>query len=515
VRVNAAERRVYLKMGGGERGGTLYLLEELRFYLPMVCGRSEKMLTRNPLERRCPLEIRVLGTLQKYNMLARGEHVVVAVSGGADSTALLLCLHNLSRHLAITITVAHLNHRIRGREGDEDEEFVRRMSADMKLQYVSEAIEIKREAAATKQNIEELARRMRYDFLFRAAGRVGAQKIAVGHNMNDQVETALFRFMRGSGLEGLSGIHPVVDGRIIRPLLECSRESIFEYLKEHKAPYKEDSTNEDLRYARNRIRHELLPYLESKFNPRLIPTIAHEALLLREIWSFVESRAKESLARLRCPIENGISIKIKEFLDLEQALQREVLRQALKECMGSLRGIGYVHIESILSLCSKKRSGARIQLPHGGLAVRLPETLLLLRHKFSDKPIFSYHLSVPGSCRVIEDGAVFHCTVGVAPNRDAMKDRRFRQAFLEPSVLPQSLTIRSRAPGDRYGGSGHRKVKKMLINSKIPRSQRSSLPMVAAGNDIIWIPGFRPARGYEAQPESLNCIVIERIKDSG
>jgi tRNA(Ile)-lysidine synthase len=139
----------------------------------------------------------------------------------------------------------------------------------------------------------------------------------------------------------------------------------------------------------------------------------------------------------------------------------------------------------------------------------------LLQHKIPNIPIFSYQLSVPGSCCVIEDGAVFHCTIGNAPNRDAMKEMRFTQAFLESSVLPRSLTIRSRAPGDRYGGSGHRKVKKMLINSKIPRSKRSVLPMIAAGNDIIWIPGFRPARGYEAHPESPSCIVIKRTKDAG
>jgi tRNA(Ile)-lysidine synthase len=286
----------------------------------MVCDRSEKMPTRNPLERSCMLEIQVLKTLRQYNMLAQGEHVLAAVSGGADSTALLLCLHNLSRRLAITLTVAHLNHRIRGREGDADEEFVRQMSAEMKLPFVSESIEVKREAAAAKQNIEELARRRRYDFLQRAARRVGAQKIAVGHNMNDQVETALFRFMRGSGLEGLSGIHPVVDGFIIRPLLECSREAIFDYLKQHKASYIEDSSNKDLRYARNRIRHELLPYLENNFNPRLVSTIAHETLLLRETWSFLNSRAKDSLANLRCPAESGISIKIKDFHDLVPAL---------------------------------------------------------------------------------------------------------------------------------------------------------------------------------------------------
>ena len=481
----------------------------------MVCDRSEKMPSRNPSESGSFLEMQVRRTIRKYGMFAPGEHAIVAVSGGSDSTALLLCLHRLSGEFSLTLTVAHLNHRIRGSEGDADEEFVRQMSEKMKLPFVSETIDVKEAAASKKQNIEELARRMRYDFLKRAARRAGAQKVAVGHNMNDQAETALFRFMRGSGLEGLSGIHPVVDGFIVRPLLECPRRAIYQYLKQQEAPYREDSSNKDLRYARNRIRRELLPYLEDNFNPRLVETIAHEAQLAREAWSFIGSQARGSFARLRCPVENGISIKIKGFLDLDPALQEEVVRLALKECRGSIHGIGYVHIQNILDLCKGERSGNQIHLPQGGLGIRRPDALLLLKHAHPNKSFFSYELSIPGRCHVTEDGAVFQCRIGAAPNRNTMIDRRFTQAFLEPSALPPSLKIRPRKPGDRYGGPGHRKVKKMMINSKIPRSRRSVLPLVAAGNDVIWIAGFRPARGYEAPPESPNCVVIERIEDAG
>ena len=164
-----------------------------------------------------PLEIRVRKTIQNHNMLTPGDHVLVAVSGGADSVALLLCLHKLARELHISLSIAHLNHRIRGLEGDADEDFVRRLSADLKLPFFSEIIEVKRKAAAAKENLEELARLTRYDFLRRTARRIGAQKIAVGHTLNDQAETVLFRFIRGSGIEGLSAIHPVVEGLVIRP----------------------------------------------------------------------------------------------------------------------------------------------------------------------------------------------------------------------------------------------------------------------------------------------------------
>ena len=446
-------------------------------------------------------------------MLAPGENVLVAVSGGADSTALLFCLNKLASDFGISLSVAHLNHRIRGAEGDTDEDFVRRLSADLNLPYISEIIEIKQEAAKAKQNLEEFARRKRYDFLRRAAHRIGAQKIAVGHNLNDQAETAVFRFIRGSGIEGLSAIHPVVDGLVIRPLLECTRDSILEYLKQNKIQFREDSSNRDIRYTRNRIRRELLPYLENNFNPQLVSIIAREAGLARETWSFIESQAMDAYASLHSRIENGISIDIAVLSGLHITLQKQVLRHALKESLGSLHGINSVHIQNILSICRRDHSGGRILLPHGSLAVRQFDQLLLLKHLPEQFPLSARRLDVPGQCRIAEIGVLFECRTYRTPKLKTMKEKRSVQAFLELSVLSDFLTIRSRMPGDRYGGPGHRKVKKMLIDGKIPQSQRSVLPMVTSGGNVIWIPGFRPARNYEAKSESETCILIEMIKD--
>ncbi len=461
-----------------------------------------------------PLEIRVRKTIREYGMLSPGEHVLVAVSGGADSTALLLCLHRISADFSLSLTVAHLNHRIRGPEGDADEDFVRRMCGDLNLPFISETIEVKKQAAEAKQNLEELARQMRYDFLRRTARQVKAEKIAVGHNLNDQAETALFRFIRGSGIEGLSAIHPVVDGLVIRPLLACSRDSILEYLKQRGASFREDSTNKDIRHARNRIRHELVPYLENAFNPRLVPTLAREALLARETWSFIESQSMQALQSLHSRLDEGISLRVKGLLELHPALQKQVLREALRSCMGSLHGINSIHIQSILSLCQVGHSGDQVRIPHGSIAVREFDSLLLLRCTPLSNPAFAYELDVPGQRYVAEAEATFKAMIGTAPDVKTMKAKCSAQAFLDASVLPPLLTIRSRLPGDRYGGTGHRKVKKMLISRRIPLAQRLVLPIVAVSGDVIWIPGFRPARGYEARPESQSCIRIEISRDS-
>jgi tRNA(Ile)-lysidine synthase len=291
-------------------------------------------------DKNFPLEIRVRKTIQNHKMIAPGEHVLVAVSGGADSVALLLCLKTLASELHLSLTVAHLNHRIRGLEGDADEDFVRSLSSNLQLPFVSEIIEVKQQAEATKQNLEELARRTRYDFLRRTAQRVSAGKIAVGHTLNDQAETVLFRFIRGSGMEGFSAIHPVLEGLVIRPLLDCSRDSILEYLQKKGANHREDSTNKDLQHTRNRIRRELLPYLEEHFNPQLVATLSREALVAREAWSFIESHALRAFESLHSRHgDAGILLDAKGLLELHPALQKQVLRRALKECLGSLRGI--------------------------------------------------------------------------------------------------------------------------------------------------------------------------------
>jgi tRNA(Ile)-lysidine synthase len=469
------------------------------------------MPTLKPSAKFHPLEIQVRKTMAQFAMLVPGEHVLVAVSGGADSTALLVCLHKFAPRFPFSLTAAHLNHRIRGAEADEDQDFVRQMCASLGIPFVSEIIEVKQQAAEAKQNLEEFARSVRYDFLRRVANQVKAQKIAVGHNLNDQAETVLFRLIRGSGLEGLSSIHPVVDGIVIRPLLECTRDSIRQYLNQGSIPYREDSSNTDSRYARNRIRRELLPYLEESFNPQLARILAREAFLARETWSFIESLAEEAYRSLYRRIDNGIGLKVDNLLKLHPALQKQVLRQALKACLGSLRGIDSIHIQNILSLCATGCSGDHIRMPHGSMVVRQFDSLQILAHPSPANPSYACRLEIPGQCRIPEINATFRCTTCSAPNPKMMRAQCSNKAYLEPSHLPQALLIRSRMPGDRYGGSGHRKVKKMLIDNKIPQLQRSALPMIVAGNDVIWIPGFRPARNYEATPESSNCLQVEML----
>lgn len=472
------------------------------------------MSAKERADKLCAFEIRVRKTLQKHRMLTPGENVLVAVSGGADSVALLLCLHTLAPELGLSLAIAHLNHRIRGEEGDADEDFVRRLSAGLRIPYYSEAIEVKQQAAEGKHNLEELARETRYEFLRRTARRIGARKIAVGHNLNDQAETVLFRFIRGSGLEGLSAIHPVVDGIVIRPLIECSREFIVRYLEQKGADYRNDSTNRSLQYTRNRIRMELVPYLEKALNPRVTETLAREAALSRETWSFVEAQAKEALDKLCRSEDGGLSLDLRSFESLHPALQKQVVRQALKRCLGTLRGITSRHVDGILSLCGSGHSGNQIRISRKIVVVRQFDTLLLTQTFPQRKASFARRLEIPGECRIPDAGVVFRSRICRTTALQTIPENHTARACFDPHTLPTFLTIRSKEPGDRYGGPGHRKVKKMLIDGKVPFLQRFSLPMVAAGNDVIWVPGFKPAREFAARPESPDCVVVEMLPDN-
>ena len=442
-------------------------------------------------------------------MLKSGEHVLVAVSGGADSMALLICMHDLAPRMDLRLTVAHLNHCLRGAEANEDEEFVRSISARLGWPFVSGRVDVGARAATDCRNLEEAAREARYEFLHETAARVDAGKIATGHNLNDQAETVILRLLRGSGPGGLAGIQAVSGDRLIRPLIECGRAQVLEFLSRRQAEYREDATNQDLHYRRNRVRHELMPYLEEHFNPRLVETLAREASLGSAIHDFLETEAGQQLERVRIPLEDGIAMPVQELLQLHAALRHQIVRRALRELLGSLRGIGSIHVEEILQLCGLRQSGKQVELPRAVVAMNNLGRLELRKRKHKRQATFSYELPLPGCCRIPQAGLEIDASILAHPISKAESPDERTYALLNFETLPATLTVRSRLPGDRYGGSGHRKVKKMLLAARIPLEIRSTMPVVAAGETVVWIPGFKPAKLYRADAGFGRSVLIE------
>jgi tRNA(Ile)-lysidine synthase len=460
---------------------------------------------------RYALELQVRRTIRKYGMISPGERVLVAVSGGADSMALLECLHSLAPVLRITLVAAHLNHGIRGAEADQDEEFVRNHCRLLGCEFISESADVQRQASLSGQNLEECARQLRYAFLRRTARSLGAGKIAVGHTLNDQAETVLLRLLRGSGMQGLAAIHPVLDRQVIRPLIECSRAAIIGYLQQKQIGYREDSTNRDLHHLRNLARHKLLPFLEQNFNPAIVETLAREAELAREVLHYLEMQSGQAYEDMRRPHPDAVELPVGALLEFPRAILRNVIRLALRESRGDLRGIAARHIDSILSLCRPGQSGRRVLLPRGTAVIRQFKSLLFLISTAKEVFAYSYELPLPGSCDIADAGIRLVATIrsrreasdreqGVSPANFVVLDRQ---------SLPDKLTVRSRLPGDRYAGMHRRKVKKMLIDAKVPLLRRSTLPMIVAGADVIWIPGFKPARSYRAHAASDSLVILE------
>ncbi len=473
-------------------------------------SRNRVRAIREPVPKPVRIfEQNVLRMLRKHAMLDSGDAVLVAASGGADSTALLLCLHRLTPRLGITIMAAHLNHGLRAGEADADEAFVSELCRSLGIRFLSGQADVRRLAREGKQNLEDAARLARYEFLRQAAASLGCHKIAVGHTLNDQAESVLLRFLRGSGEEGLSGIHPVLDNLVIRPLLERPRSEIQEYLTSLSQAWREDSTNSQLRLRRNRLRHELIPYLAEHFNPRMLETLDRSAAQAREVADYLDAESRRAYLAMREDAKPGIvQVPAHRLAGLHPAIRRRVLRLAIRDVRGSLKGITARHADDLIKLCESGTSGHSIDLP-GLIAAGLQFGDLVLQRKMPGPPTgYCYQLPVPGRCAVPEAGLAFSASLGRCAGVPAASARP-RRACIDAARLPDVLTIRSRIPGDRYGGPGHRKVKKMLIDARIPLSQRGLQPMVVAGDSVVWIPGFAPAAGFRPPPGTGGCVIIE------
>lgn len=306
-------------------------------------------------------------TIRKFNMLKCNERVIVAVSGGPDSVALLHLLNKMKKEWRLYLHIAHLNHLIRKEEADADSAFVRDLAERLKLPITCESIDVKDFARKEGLSLEEAARRLRYDFLVKVAKENFSVTIALGHNHDDQAETVLMRFLRGSGISGLRGIpakRKIDDRLIIRPLIEINRSEIMRFLSNKNIAFRVDSSNLESLYYRNRIRNELLPLLEKDFNPNIKKILVNLAENMSEDFDFLEkmgqSRFKEVCINSS---EKEIVLSWKKFFYLHKALQKVVARLAIKELKGDVRRIDYRHWKELEELVKERPQNSIVDLP--------------------------------------------------------------------------------------------------------------------------------------------------------
>lgn len=436
------------------------------------------------------LEI-VRKTILKYSMFSPGDAVLVAVSGGPDSISLLHALWTMRKELGVSLSVAHLNHGIRGKEADSEAEFVQEFGKRLELPVKVEKVDLKAIKTKMKTSMQEAARHVRYDFLRRIAQETGANKIAIAHTADDQVETMLLNIIRGTGIDGLCGIPPVRE-EIVRPLIDVSRAEILEYLEANSLPYRTDPTNLAPTYMRNRVRLQLIPLLESRFNKNVKGSLLSLAEVARAEADFARTETEKAYRRLASEAEGGVVLRVEDLLELHEALARRTLRMAIEQVKGDLRDIELRQVETILDHARREEeftltlpSGeVQVELRGGVLRVFLPETPPEL------PPPFERALEMPGRTPLEMLGLEISAEFGQPGARFSDVSAG---AVLDVEKLRGELVARSWREGDRMtplGMHGSKKLHDMFVDAKIPRWERHNIPVIADDEKIVWVPGL-------------------------
>ncbi len=462
------------------------------------------------------MEEKVLATIKKYNMIERNQKVVVALSGGPDSVCLLHVLYRLKKALGISLCVAHLNHKFRGKESEEDSKFVEKLAGDFNLPCFVEEYNVPKFIEESGLSPEEAARKIRYGFLKKIFDKVRADKIALGHNLNDQVETVIMRFLRGTGVRGLAGIPPV-RGIYIRPLIEITRDEIMEFIDKNDLKYRIDRTNLKPIYERNKIRLKLIPLLEKEYNPKLKESISNMSGLMRIENDFMEQVASEKFGKVVKRINSHkVWISFKAFNNLHPALRYRILRLCLDSVLKGIKDISYKHIKQIDEFCNCGKTGGFIALPQGVKVQKSYRGFFVFKGDLVERKNFYYEF-VPGQTVFVKE--IGKKIASQVVDVDKIKTP-FQQdpcvAFVDLSVIKSSkLIIRNRQQGDRFhplGMKGTKKIKDFFIDEKIPAHERDRIPLVVDGNTIVWVAGFRLNEDYRVTSKTkkvLKLIMIE------
>jgi len=478
-------------------------------------------------------------------MYAPGESWLLAVSGGCDSMAMMVCLTSMAQTGRLTFAklhVAHLDHQLRGEESAADATFVNEQAQKLVLPFTLETIDVARQAAASGESIELTARRIRYDFLAQAARRHSCNKIALAHNADDNAETILHRILRGTGIRGLAGIPavrqlPGENLRFIRPLLSIPRAAIEEYAAQNQIPYRQDRTNLSRAYTRNRIRLDLLPLLKEQYNPQVVDALLHLGRIAEEAGGTLEMDIAAALQTLiLARTDNSITLP----LELLQSKTRTELAQIMRAAMDLLQipqqQIGFRQIAAILNLILENNDHKTLQLP-AGLIVERTSTLLIFRRQDSSRletesapPLPPAAISLPGRtnlapgyiCFDPPDGEKPISAVdtqlldGTAEILDSFrKTKKNCEEILDYDTIREPLLLRTWQAGDRFwplGAAGDKTLGDFFTDVKIPAALRRRIPLLCDQTGILWVLGLRIAHRARITPQTTRILRLTSLQ---
>jgi tRNA(Ile)-lysidine synthase len=476
-----------------QRGKTHYLL--------MKIGKSKMMKKK------------ILSAVKKYHLFAPGATLLLAVSGGPDSMALLHIMGEIALPHNLKLHVAHLNHMMRGAQSDEEESFVADQARKMGLPCTVSREDVPGYLQKTDLSPEEGARILRYQFLQRTAEEIRADFIVTAHHGDDQAETVLLHLLRGAGSEGLAAMAPQ-EGILIRPMLGVFKEEILDFCREHEIPFCLDATNEEKIYTRNRIRLDLIPHLK-QFNPRIVASLVKLADICREENDLLEKMTRSAGAKITLTLDQDQrGINFQQLISFHPALQRRLIRQMTDDFTQKQGTLTFDHTEALIGL----GPGQELSLP-GGIYGRREDHALILSRKKKIKtvpaapPMDPVALVVPGTTYV--PGLSLGVTVSIISWPDATFARDCNTQVFGHDILKETLTVRNRRAGDYFypwGMKGKKKIKNYFIDEKIPIDLRDDVPLILAGDKIVWVAGCRRSRLFEVNPQDRTAVLIRTKK---
>jgi len=461
-------------------------------------------------------------TIVRHGLIARGDSVLVAVSGGPDSSALLHLLAARAPAWKLRLGLAHLDHGLR-EESARDADFVRQLAADLGLVLHTERVDVRDLQRRWRLSLEEAGRKARYDFFQETADRHGYGRVALAHHADDNAETLLLNLLRGSGRLGLGGIAPMREGRYIRPMIRATRADIEDYLRRRGLSALRDPTNADSSFMRNRIRHQLIPLLERDFQSETRAVLRRTAEILREEENWLESLLQTLLKQVVVACQTGrLTLRADALRELPLAAQRRVVRAALHLLQKDLQRIGFAHIEQVLDLVRRRPSAGPLHLPANIRVWRQADHLLMicnnagLAHEPPGETAGDFAYDMVG-CGVLTIRETGDSVVLSEIERDAAMDRSATDpltAFLDGETVEFPVTVRNFRPGDRFaplGAGGTQKLKKFFIDHKVPRDQRRRCPLLVSRGWILWVAGYRIDHRARLSPLTRRVLKAEII----
>lgn len=452
---------------------------------------------------------KIMETIKENSMFSKEDKIIVGVSGGPDSMCLLHILSSLRYTYSIDIVAAHLNHGLRGKDADEDEEYVKIFCEKNNIEFYSRRVNIEELSNTWGISSEMAGREARYSFFLELFDKLGANKIAIAHNANDQCETILMRIIRGTGLEGLEGIKPVRDEIYIRPLIKITREEIEHYCDKNNINPRIDKTNLQNIYSRNKIRLELIPYIRENFNSHIIEVVNRLGENVKIDNDFIEKKSKEFLGKYCIMSSNKVKIK-KEAFNEHKALISRMIRRSIEIIKGNLVNFERVHVEYIISL-QRGSTGKEIELPGGIRALNNYGEIILSSESKNEikKDLETYNISLNEKNKI----GIFNIETNVLDKKllQRVKEDSLEQYF-DYEKVDGEVSFRYRKEGDKFqplGMKGTKKLKDIFIDLKIPKDLRNNIPIICIGEEIAWIVGYRISDKFKVDKNTTKLLKIK------